>query len=221
MVQAEPQIECPQLDADTPLDVTGSINRHTDNLMIKYKVTNTGDKDVYLLNILWSRNKHGDVVDDPVGAYVSLDQDGTLRVGRFFHPLPRPEPDEEGNIMETAVEQTIVPLARLLKAGAFFEETVSLGLPLPENNPYYEAWKKTKYEDAGAEAVEFYLSWVPGLEGMEERPAAIASGLQLFHPQLVKQIRTICAARSILSVPVKQRKDEFQRFHPKYIVSRK
>ena len=172
------------------------------SLKVAYTVANPGRELVWLLDRMWKYTPTGDLMDHPVGAYLSLGVDGVLSVGRIIHPLPQ----------MALVEQQLVPFARKLGPLQSVSDAFELALPITEYNPYYD---KPRPEDQLAKkttAARFLLSWVPELPGMSVTDAGLGGAKVIDAPTFMEEVRTERTAKIAVVAAARRRTDQFERF---------
>lgn len=95
-------------------------------LTVAYRVTNRLPSSIYLFNQLY-RARHPDstYLVDPELVYVELAQSG-VHLYKWIPPIPE----------DVSVEEAIIPVTTLVRAGETFEEAITLPVPVSRLDPY-------------------------------------------------------------------------------------
>ncbi len=186
----------------TPPKLEVDFTRQEDSLLVRYTVTNPTRQTIWLLDILWAYSPEGDIGEETRGAYVSVHVDGAVKIGRCLHPLPQ----------EMLVEENLVPFARKVRSMQSCTGEVDLPLPLREYNPYYDDPEQEDELPKDSTSVRFFISWVPELKGMTARDTVLDGARDLDAPNLMPEVRTVGSDPEELTLPVKRRTDQFERF---------
>lgn len=174
-----------------------------DKFHLEYNVTNSGSKTVFLFNLLWDTDSHGDVVAAPAPFYMTfLPQRKILHVSQQIPPLPK----------EKRVEQRVVPFVNRLRPGESITKTYDVNIPIEEYNPYFPREQNASEEIVKSQYVVFTLQFIAELDDMKVSDAPIGGALLIRHPQLLAHLRAIESAPQQLHVTVKKRMDQFEHF---------
>jgi hypothetical protein len=176
-------------------------------LVFPYKVENLGAATAYVMDAVATidgatgaaKPWHGSVV--VVG---SPEEHATL--GRFMPPLP----------VDRRIAMPVLPLARVLSAGASFEGRLDVPLPLAEASPYFADLPLREYEMVEIKAVLFTLAyWVAGEQGAAALPLEDTPDLcSVVSRNTTRSARSAAQRFPVRSLQLLRRKDPFPRDLP-------
>jgi hypothetical protein len=135
-------------------------------LTFPYSVENRGGTDLYVMDALPSVDRASSKARaDENTAVVILGAEGEAIVGKFPAPLPT----------NRRIAVPVLPLARLLPAGANLDGRLEIPIPLAETSPYFADLSLRKYEIVEIKGVVFTIGyWPAGVDGLVATPADYA-----------------------------------------------
>src|SRR5262249_292689 len=136
----------------------------------------------------------------PFPAYVTLDSEGLLHIGKQVAPLPRTK----------KVESRIVPYVTRVEAGGEYTETFQFPIPVEEYNPYFPKEPTSETEDRVSEGVRFTLQFVRESDQVTTHPSGLGQSLAISHPDLFGVIETLSSKPKAIEVKVKKRVGAFE-----------
>lgn len=137
-------------------------------LLFKYRITNLGTDDAYVMHALADVAADGALFANEDAAVVVLGPDQIAVVGKFLAPLPA----------DRRMARRAVPLARHVAPGESFETCLNIPMPLAETSPYYGELRLRQYEPVELAGTSFRLGvWRGGNAGLAARPVAYAEDL--------------------------------------------
>ena len=172
------------------------------SLRVTYSVENRSDAAIYLFTTLWRFAPGGGIEADPSPFYVSLDGQGVLKLGKIIYPTPRLK----------LVEMTNIPLAHAVGPHETWSEILEVPVPIAEHSPYYLKGPSSTWESAQSRYLELWVSWIPTVEGLDVKPAAVNGASSIRHPQLLGLTQVLRSEPMPLRAPVRRRSDGFERF---------
>jgi hypothetical protein len=133
-------------------------------LTFPYTLENHGPVDIYAMDALPTVDQGGGEprADGRAAVVVILGADGDAILGKFAAPLPG----------DRRIAVPVLPLARLLPAGASLEGQLDIPLPLAETSPYFAELRLRQYEVVDIKGVVFTIGyWLSGVDGLVATPA--------------------------------------------------
>ena len=175
-----------------------------DRLVLHYQVENNSPTDIYVLDDFPGYDDAGKrPVPLPQAAYICLRNGGVVFIRKGMPPLP----------LDRTVNAFKVPYATKLGKGEKLERSFTRGLPLAEENPYYEMKKPEEHDLAGFHTIDFEVQFVrPTMPGFTVEPLSDPAG---FYKVRTRNIPADAeAVRQELRLPelrILRRRDNFTR----------
>jgi len=138
-------------------------------LIFPYTLENQGYEEVYAMHALPSADPaSGEARASETAAIVIASDSGDAIIGKFAAPLPT----------DRRIAVPVLPLARLVPAGASLEGRIEITLPLAETSPYFPDLTLRGYEIIEIKGVQLTIGyWLAGHDGLAAIPAEYAPDL--------------------------------------------
>jgi len=183
---------------------SSSIEKGEGEVKLKYSITNTGTKDIYVLDAYPAVDMETRTASaDLKSFYLSFREPSTAVVLRGIPPLP-----------SMPVTVRIMPLGTKIEPGSAVSREVKIPLPMRERSDwYYTPLPPEEYSDRSVDKLVFRLQFIrSSVEGFEAKPAHYAPEYFIVKGKnTVGQAETLTSEFQLEKTQIFVRKDIFPR----------
>lgn len=193
------------MDESPPeLKFTADLKVLPEKLEFEYSVTNPGDDDVYLLDLLPGVDPETrKAIVNPGAAFVCCLEDGLVHVLRGIPPLPA----------DKMVAVRVMPLGTKLAQGESVTRKFDIALPMAEQSPYYGPLEPIMYHKLAVKTVRLTVQFLRStVEDFDCEPSHFAPEFfRVWGKHTVGQAERLVHDFSVTNVDILKRSDNFSR----------
>lgn len=191
-----------ETSGEASVSLTGAAAVEGEQLVVLYKVTNTGKVPVFLRDVMPGYGAEG-VFVNPASAYAFHEPPDGLRLVRAELQIPE----------ELDVAKKEVPFARTLAPGASLEGRIALDVPVRETSPFYPP--PGHWHEVTCHRVRLVIGWIEAKEGLVAQPRKLGDVEVLaLKGGWAQPLQRLAETTFAIEVPVRRREGTFDRRMP-------